>query len=117
MQYAVVESCGKQFKVNVGQELLIDRQKVAVGKPFAFDRVLLIRDGGEIILGTPYVNNAQVLGKVISELKGDKVTTSKFKAKVNYRRKIGFRHSYSKILIESISLKGKKPSSKAAGKS
>lgn len=107
MQYAIVICGGKQYKVSVGQEILVDKLNQEVGKPYAFDRVLLVRNGEDVLLGNPYVTQVQVLGKVVGEAKGDKITISKFKAKVHYRKKIGFRPLYSKILIESISVNGK----------
>lgn len=105
MQYAVIASGGKQYKVSVGEEILVDKLDGEKGKIYSFPQVLLVRDNDDIMLGKPFITQAQVLGKILDEIKGDKITISKFKAKVHYRRRIGFRPLYSKVKIESISLK------------
>lgn len=104
MKYAIVASGGKQHKVSVGQELLVDRLNIEAGKPYTFEQVLLVRNDEDILVGNPYVSGAEVKGIVLDETKGDKITISKFKAKVHYRRKMGFRALYSKVKIESILL-------------
>lgn len=101
MKYAVIQTGGKQFKVSVGEEILVDKLK-ASSKTYNFDKVLLIRNEDDIILGSPYIADASVSAKILGEVKGDKITISKFKAKVHYRRKIGFRPLYSKVKIEAV---------------
>lgn len=108
MEYAVISSGGKQYKVSVGQEILVDKLSLEKGKNFVFPYVLLVRNDENILIGNPYVAQAKVAGKVVDEIKGDKITVSKFKAKVRYRRKIGFRPLYTKVRIESILPNGKK---------
>lgn len=108
MKYAVISSGGKQYKVSEGDELPVDKLNVTKDTSFTFPQVLLVRDGENITIGTPYVDKAVVSAKVLSEVKGKKITISKFKAKVHYRRKIGFRPVFTKVKIESISLNGKK---------
>jgi len=103
MKYAVIATGGKQLKVSIGEEILVDRL-AATGKTYNFDKVLLIRDEDDIIVGSPYIADAFVTAKVLGEIKGDKITISKFKAKVHYRRKMGFRPLYSKVKIEAINL-------------
>lgn len=104
MKYAVITTGGKQFKVSIGEEILVDKLAAAVGKTYNFDKVLLIRNEDDIILGSPYIADAVVVAKVLEDLKGDKITILKFKAKVHYRRKMGFRPLYSKVKIEDIKL-------------
>lgn len=105
MKYAIVVSGGKQYKVSVGDEILVDKLNTDKGKSFIFPQVLLVRDDDNIVIGSPYISQANVCGRVLDKVKGDKVTISKFKAKVHYRRKMGFRPLYSKVKIESIALK------------
>lgn len=111
MKYAVIATGGKQVKVNEGEEILVDKLVVDNGKAFHFDKVLLIRDADDIILGSPYIVGAQVTAKVLGDVKGEKITIAKFKAKVHYRRKIGFRPLYSKVKIESIKFSAPKKKS------
>jgi len=99
-KYAVIEIKGTQYRVAEGDEILVD--KLGKDKPDA--RVLLIVDGKKVTVGKPEVKGAKVSLKVIEEeLKGKKVTVQTFKAKSRYRRKIGFRPKYSKLLVEKIS--------------
>lgn len=102
MDYAIIASGGKQYKVSVGQELLVDKLDTEKGKSHIFTEVLLVRQNDKVLIGNPYVAKGEVMGKVLDEVKGEKVVTAKFKAKVHYRRKIGFRAQYSKVKIESI---------------
>jgi large subunit ribosomal protein L21 len=106
MKYAVIKSGGKQYKVSEGEEILLDKLTLTKGETYVFPEVLLVRDGEKITIGSPFVADAKVSGKVLDQVKGDKVTIVKFKAKVHYRRRLGFRPLYTKIVIETISLSG-----------
>jgi large subunit ribosomal protein L21 len=100
-KYAVIEIKGQQFKVSQGDEILVG--KLNKEKPEA--RVLLVVDGEKIKIGKPVVKNAKVELKVVNEEeKGKKLYVYKFKAKSRYRRKMGFRPVYSRLLVEKISL-------------
>lgn len=107
MNYAIIATGGKQYQVSVGQEILVDKLDGEKGKSYTFDQVLLIRNDDGISIGRPYVDGGKVKGLLLDEVKGDKITISKFKAKVHYRRRMGFRPLYSKLKIESISVNGK----------
>lgn len=102
MKYAVIKSGGKQYKVCEGDTILVDKLDSKVGEKVAFPEVLLIRTEGAIFVGDPHVSNGNVVGKILEEVKGKKIHVVKFKAKIRYRRKIGFRPIYSRVLIESI---------------
>ena len=104
MKYAVVESGGKQYKVSEGDVLNVDLLSEKPGSSFSFKDVLLICDGDTVKVGTPFVSGALVLATVQSHLKGDKIKVSKFKAKVHYKRTIGFRPMYTSLKINNISL-------------
>lgn len=103
MKYAIVSSGGKQYKAIEGMEILVDKLPQKAGEKVKFPTILLYRNEEELMIGTPTVENGNVIGKVIDQVKGPKVVTSKFKAKVNYRRKIGFRARQTRILIETVS--------------
>lgn len=107
--YAVIESGGKQYKVSEGDEILVDNLSIIKGKEYIFPRVLLLRDEQDIHLGLPYLKESYVVGKVVDEVKGKKIEIKKFKAKVHYRRKIGFRAKLSKVFIEKIKYDKSKP--------
>ncbi|MBI3379998.1 50S ribosomal protein L21 [Candidatus Gottesmanbacteria bacterium] len=116
MQYAIFASGGKQYKVSVGEEVLVDKLDAEKDKPYTFEKVLLVRDNDDVMLGNPYLANVLVLGKVLDAVKGKKIHIYKYKAKVHYRRKMGFRPLYSKVKIESISIKGKVSATKSVQK-
>lgn len=103
MRYAVIKSGGKQYRVLEGKEVLLDRLNIKEGASITFPEVLLVRNEEEVIVGNPLVKEAIVRGMVKGETKGEKIRVSKFKAKVRYRRTIGFRPQYTKVLIEKIS--------------
>lgn len=103
MRYAVVLIGGRQYKVQEGQELLVDRQDVEVGKKMKFDKVLLLRDEEKVEVGQPEVSGASIEASVIVQTKGPKLVISKYKAKSRYRRKRGHRSFYTKLKIAKIS--------------
>lgn len=100
MKYAVIRIKGQQYKVSEGDEILVG--KLADKKPGA--EVLLLVDDGKIKVGKPTVRGAKVKIKIVKqEEKGKKLYVQKFKAKSRYRRKMGFRPLYTRLLIEKIS--------------
>lgn len=117
MKYAIISSGGKQYKVSVGDEILVDKLDCEKGKAYVFPQVLMVRDDEDIMIGTPNVSNAVVTGQVSEPVKGKKISIFKYKAKVHYRRKMGFRPLYTKVKIESISIKAEKKKEKLTVKS
>ena len=107
MKYAVVESSGKQYKVSEGQELNVDLLSEKPGSIYSFNDVLLVCDGDTVKVGTPFVSGALVSATVQSHIKGDKIRISKFKAKVRFKRTIGFRPMYTRLKIYKISITAK----------
>ena len=103
MKYAVVKSGGKQYVVSEGNTVTIDKVDGEVGKNYRFDEVMLLRNEEVVLIGTPFLENVQVSGKVEKQYQGKKLNVMKFKAKVNYRRKIGFRPQLTDISVEKIS--------------
>ena len=102
--YAVIESCGKQYKVTKGDVVFFEKLNEEEGKKVTFDKVVLLSDEGKIEVGTPYVKGIKVEGKVIAHGKGQKIVVFKYKAKKNYRRKQGHRQPYTKVEITAIKL-------------
>ena len=100
--YAVIESCGKQYKVAEGDVVFFEKLDAEEGKKVTFDKVILVSDEGKVQVGNPYVKSMKVEGKVVSHGKGKKIIVFKMKAKKNYRRKQGHRQPYTKVEITAI---------------
>ena len=106
--YAIIESCGKQYKVAEGDVVFFEKLDAEEGKKVTFDNVVLVADGEKIEIGNPYVKGFKVEGKVVAHGKAKKIIVFKYKAKKNYKRKQGHRQPYTKVEIVSI----KKPAAK-----
>ena len=106
--YAVVTTGGKQYRVEAGSELVIERLAEEAGTSVTFDRVLLIGDGEAITIGTPTVDGASVSGTVLREELGPKLIIFKFKQKATYRRTRGHRQHLVRVRIDGINASGKK---------
>ena len=100
--YAVIESCGKQYKVAEGDVVFFEKLDTAEGKKVTFDKVILVSDDGKVQVGNPYVKGVKVEGKVVAHGKGKKIIVFKMKAKKNERKKQGHRQPYTKVEITSI---------------
>ena len=112
--YAIIESCGKQYKVAEGDVVFFEKLNAEEGKKVTFDNVILVSDDGKVQVGNPYVKGVKVEGKVVSHGKGKKIIVFKMKAKKNYRRKQGHRQPYTKVEITAIKTAAKKTETKAA---
>jgi len=106
--YAIIETCGKQYKVSEGDVVFFEKLEAEEGKKVKFDNVILVSDGKKVEVGTPYVKGAKVEGKVIAHGKAKKIIVLKYKAKKNYRRKQGHRQPFTKVEITSIKLAAEK---------
>ena len=100
--YAIIESCGKQYKVAEGDVVFFEKLETEVGKKVTFDKVVLVSDDKKVEVGAPYVKSVKVEGKVVEHGKGKKIIVYKYKAKKNYRRKQGHRQPYTKVEITKI---------------
>ena len=100
--YAVVSSGGKQYRVEAGNELIVERIPGDAGATITFDRVLLVGDGEAVTVGTPTVEGATVSGTVLGEALGPKLIIFKFKQKATYRRKNGHRQRHTILRITAI---------------
>lgn len=100
--YAVIETGGKQYKVQQGDVIYIEKVDAAEGEVVKFDRVLLLSKEDGLVVGSPLVAGASVSAKVEKHGKDKKIIVFKYKPKKNYRKKQGHRQPYTKITIESI---------------
>lgn len=100
--YAIIEACGRQYKVQEGDNIFFEKLEEAEGDKVVFDKVILISDKKQEI-GTPYVKNAKVEGKVVEHTKGKKIVVFKYKPKKGYHNKKGHRQNYTKVEITKIS--------------
>ena len=100
--YAVIETGGKQYKVEAGQELFIEKLNVEADDTVTFDKVLAVGGDDGIKVGSPYVDGASVEAKVIKNGKAKKVTVFTYTPKKNEKRKMGHRQPYTKVSITDI---------------
>lgn len=98
---AVVAISGNQYLVTPGQEILVHRLSQDSGE-VKFSEVMLVIDGENVEVGKPYVSNMDVVAEVMGEVKGEKVTVLKFKAKSRYHKTTGFRPKFTKLKVLSI---------------
>ena len=99
--YAVIETGGKQYRVQEGDVITVEKLNAEVGETVTFDKVLVLGEGKDVKVGTPYVD-AAVTGSVVENGKGQKVIIFKYKAKKDYRKKQGHRQPYTMVKIESL---------------
>ena len=114
--YAIIESCGKQYKVAEGDVVFFEKLDAEEGKKVTFDKVILVSEEGKVQVGTPYVKGVKVEGKVVSHGKGKKIIVFKMKAKKNYRRTQGHRQPYTKVEITKIKTAAEKAEAKTEAK-
>ena len=114
MNYVVVEIAGKQYRVQPGDILEVDKVNGQTGS-LVFDKVLLSVNGEDVKIGKPYIDGASVSAKLIENIRGEKLRVARFTAKSRHRRVIGFRASLSKVQIEKINIasKASQPTKKA----
>ena len=106
--YAIIESCGRQYKVAEGDVVFFEKLEAEEGKKITFDNVILVSEDGKVQVGNPYVKGVKVEGKVVSHGKAKKIIVFKMKPKKNYRRKQGHRQPYTKVEITGIKTAAKK---------
>ncbi len=111
--YAIIESCGKQYKVTEGDVVFFEKLDAEEGKKVTFSNVVLVSNDEKVQVGNPYVKGVKVEGKVVSHGKAKKIIVFKMKAKKNYRRKQGHRQPYTKVEITAIKTATAKKAEKA----
>jgi len=114
--FAVIKTGGKQYKIQEGEILQIEKLNIDKGKNVKFDEVLLIEDGDQTQIGTPFVKNAVVEAVVIENFKDKKVIVFKKKRRKQYRKTKGHRQELTKVQIERIVFTKKQAPKKAAPK-
>ena len=100
--YAIVEACGRQYKVKEGDVVFFEKLDAEEGKKVDFDKVIFVSDDKKTQIGNPYVTGVKVEGKVVSHGKGKKIVVFKYKPKKNERKTQGHRQEYTKVEITSI---------------
>ena len=100
--YAVVVTGGKQYKVEEGNTIFVEKLEAEVGSTVELDKVLAVSKDGEIKVGKPVVEGAKVVAKVVTQDKAKKIIVFKYKPKKDYRKKQGHRQPYTKLVIEKI---------------
>ena len=100
--YAVIKTGGKQYRVQQGDVIFVEKIDTQADETVTFEEVLLVGDGEQTKIGAPVVAGAKVEGKVLSQVKAKKVVVYKYKAKKNERKKQGHRQPYTKVEITAI---------------
>ena len=100
--YAVLETGSKQYRVAAGDTLEIERLAVETGKPFTFDRVLLINNDGKVTVGSPTVGGASVVADVVGHIRGEKKVSFKMRRREGYHKTIGHRQELTVVKIKEI---------------
>ncbi len=105
MNYAIALISGKQVPVSVGLTIDVAKIEGEKGAKVVFDKVLLFKDGETTQIGQPYIADFQIEGEIVDQYKGEKIDVKKYKQKVRYRRKMGFRPLLTKIKITKVGSK------------
>lgn len=102
VMYAIIETGGKQYRVQEGDVIRVEKLNIADGEKVNFDKVLLVAEEGKLNVGKPYVDGAAVEGQIEGQGKAKKILIFKYKAKKDYRKKQGHRQPYTQVKIEKI---------------
>ncbi len=100
--YAIIQDGGKQYKVAPGQAIEIELREQAPGTPLEFSSVIFYQNDEEVAIGAPYVKGVKVQGIVETHGKAEKLTIFKYIRREGYKRKIGYRHKYTRVRIQKI---------------
>lgn len=104
MKYAIVEISGRQFWIETGKYYDFNRIPIQLGKQITLNRVLLLNQENDILIGTPYIESVKVKGKILEHLRSKKITVYKMRPKKKTRKKQGHRQELTRVLIEDIIL-------------
>jgi large subunit ribosomal protein L21 len=100
--YAVVNTGGKQYKVQQGEVLRVEKIPGDIGSPVIFDRVLMFSDGENVQIGQPVLDDVAVQGHIVEQGRAKKIIVFKYKRRKRFRRKQGHRQEYTAVLIDTI---------------
>ena len=106
MRFAIVESGGKQYRAVEGQSIEVDRLPVEAGKQFNLERILLLSDGDEVLVGTPLVSDIEVKVTVADHIRGPKIDRFKYRPKKRIRVRGGHRQQYTLLMVDFIGKPG-----------
>ena len=106
MRYAIVESGGKQYRVIEGRTIEVDRLAIETGKKFGFDRILLMVDDDDVMVGTPILSDVEVNVTVVDHTKGPKIDRFKYRPKKRIRVRGGHRQHFTRLLVDFIGKPG-----------
>lgn len=102
MKYAIIEIGGRQFWIEAGKYYDFNRISTELGKKVTFNRILLINNEGNILIGKPYLESVKIKGKILNHLRGKKTIVYKMRPKKKTRRKQGHRQELTRVFIEDI---------------
>ena len=102
--YAVIKTGGKQYKVSEGDLLNVEKLDAETGSEVVFNEVLLVAGGDDVRIGAPVVEGAQVVGEVVSDLRGPKITVFHMKRRKGFHKKTGHRQDLTRLKIKKISI-------------
>jgi|Transcript_12939 large subunit ribosomal protein L21 len=104
MKYAIIEISGRQFWIETGKYYDFNRIPTELGKEITLNRVLLVNNEGDILVGKPYLDSVKIKGKILEHLRGRKKIVYKMRPKKKTRKKQGHRQELTRVLIEDISI-------------
>ena len=104
MKYAIIEISGKQFWVETGKFYDFNRVPTELGKEIILNRILLVNNDGNVLIGQPYLKNVKIQGRILEHLRGKKKIVYKMRSKKKTRRKQGHRQELTRVLIENINI-------------
>ena len=102
--YAVIKTGGKQYRVDPGTEIKVEKLKGEIGDAVTFDQVLMASDGENVKVGKPFLDDTKVVGRITHQGKNRKIVVFKYKRRKGYRKKVGHRQQFTQVKIEDIAL-------------
>lgn len=102
--YAIIETGGKQYKVQEGDVIRVEKLGAPAESSYSFEKVLIVADGEDVKVGAPYVSGASVSAQILGDGRAKKVIIYKYKPKKGFHKKKGHRQPYTKLMIEKISV-------------
>ncbi len=102
--YAVIKAGGKQYRVDPGKEIKVEKLQGEVGASISFDQVLMTSDDGNVKVGKPFLEEARVTGRITEQGKNKKILVFKYKRRKGYRKKIGHRQQFTQVMIDEIAM-------------
>ena len=102
--YAVIKTGGKQYRVDPGTEIKVEKLQGEVGDSVTFDQVLIASDGENVKVGKPFLEDINVVGRITHQGKHRKIVVFKYKRRKGYRKKLGHRQQFTQVAIDEITL-------------